>query len=88
MTRNEILAQFDVEGGIIRTPGKFQSEPIYAPYFWDLMMDGVQDEDMDEGNGVVFNIGEDDLNEFPELKGINKIILEQDDNGFVWITAA
>lgn len=36
MTRKEIAETYKVdERGVIRSPGKFEGEPIYVPYFWD-----------------------------------------------------
>jgi len=69
MTRQEILAQYRVdEIGRIISPGKFEREPIFAPYFWDIALNGFADSD----NGKVFSfrINKDDPahKEFPELK--------------------
>ncbi|MGH9890685.1 MAG: hypothetical protein ACREA0_01615 [bacterium] len=41
MTREEILKKFTVnEHGIIQSPGKFEGEMLYAPYFYDATLDG------------------------------------------------
>jgi len=41
MTREKILRDYKVdEHGVIRSPGKFEAEMLYAPYFYDIMMEG------------------------------------------------
>lgn len=86
MTREEIESEYTVRNGVIVSPGKFEGEPIYAPYFYDAMMNGVQDDttEDDEGNTVdTFFITDDDIEQFPELKNIEAVFLTYYDNGFV-----
>lgn len=33
------------DGARITQPGKFEGEPIFAPYFWDLALNGMADQD-------------------------------------------
>ena len=41
MTRQEIKNEYDVDkNGIIRSPGKFENEKLYAVYFYDAMLNG------------------------------------------------
>jgi hypothetical protein len=41
MTRTEILAQYQVgSDGVIRSPGKFEGEMLYVPFYWDIAMNG------------------------------------------------
>ena len=48
MTRQDILDEYKVdEHGIIRNPGKFEGEMLYAPYFYDLIMNGDGDVEYD-----------------------------------------
>ena len=35
-----IREEYDVVDGIIRDPGKFECEPEWVPYYWDLVMNG------------------------------------------------
>lgn len=81
MTRTEIQANYKIRNGIIMSPGKFEGEPIYAPYFWDLVMDGGAETD---GDFAAFHILTDDRNEFPEI-GSETITIRvwTDGNGFV-----
>lgn len=41
--------EYDNDGERITSPGKFEGEPIFAPYYWDLAMQGFADSD----NGTV-----------------------------------
>lgn len=83
MTRKEIEETYKIENGIIKNPGKFESEPIWTPYFYDLFSKGWTDDDI-ENNIVSFNLNKDDFKEFPELKGYKQVSLWFDDNGFVY----
>ncbi len=93
MNRQEIYRSYDIHEGIIRSPGKFEAEPIYAPYFWDLVLNGMSDEqevidDMNKGleYGTLvdtFYIKLEDLEEFPELRNVHKIYVWEDSLGFV-----
>lgn len=65
MTREEILKDYKVKNGTIRSPGKFEGERVYVPYFWDCAMNGCADED--DGDILTFIITQEDLDEFPEL---------------------
>lgn len=38
MTRKEIEAAYTVVNGIIRSPGKFEGEPVWAPYYWEAYL--------------------------------------------------
>ena len=44
ITKEEIIAQFDIKDGIIQNPGKFECEPIHTVYYYELMMDGDGDD--------------------------------------------
>jgi len=90
MTRKEILSMYKVQDGLIRDPGKFELEPIYTPYYWDKMADGMETETLDfpinedETKSVdIFEVTAEDLAEFPELDGVAYIALEYSDQGFV-----
>lgn len=88
MTRQDILNSYNVSNGRIVSPGKFEGEPIFAPYFWDIALSGFADSD----NGTVygFRINKDDSahKEFPELKpwlGRSRSLkLFEDSQGFVY----
>ena len=51
MNPNEFLKgireEYDVLDGIIRNPGKFECEPEWVPYYWELAMNG-EGEDISE----------------------------------------
>ena len=42
-----IREEYDVEDGIIKNPGKFECEPEWVPYYWELSMNG-EGEDVSE----------------------------------------
>lgn len=85
--RFQLLHEFRAnESGLITAPGKFEGEPIYAPYFWDQFLQGMADED--DGEWVTFEITAQDEQLFPELKGIQRVRLYEDDVGFVHCEAA
>lgn len=82
MTRKEILEMYNVdEGGKIRSPGKFEREPLWVPYFWDLALEG---EGEDDGEATIFDITHGEKVEFPELLGFSTVVLREDDVGFVY----
>ena len=76
MTRNEC-------NDLVNRPGKFEGEPVYAPYYYDIMLNGGADE-VGEDNVDTFTVTEEDRLIFPELKGIDTIIQYEDDNGFIY----
>ena len=45
-----IRAEYDVQDGIIRNPGKFECECEWVPYYWDLVLEG-EGEDVLDGDG-------------------------------------
>ena len=90
MKRSEILKQYEVnEHNIIKSPGKFEGEMIYAPHFYDLYLDGCGHDEWDDNDTdfflTFFDINDYDRKEFPELKGIEKVSLWEDDLGFIYI---
>lgn len=91
-TKSEIAEQYDVVNGVIRSPGKFEGEPEYAPYFYDLSLNGGPDEEVywpsdDEGEmelaADIFKVNSDDIEKFPQLDGIHTLSLKYDSQGFV-----
>jgi hypothetical protein len=82
MTRQDILDQYKVDDrGIIRSPGKFEGEMLYVPYFWDAFLNGCADRD--DGKVLGFDVTADDKKEFPELKRRRTVKIVEDLNGFV-----
>lgn len=89
MTREDILEHYDVdENGFITSPGKFESEMIYVPYFYDLLMHGASDETIYSSDGTIFkdifNITSEDIQIFPELKGVQQIEISESEEGFIY----
>jgi hypothetical protein len=64
-------------------PGKFEGEPVYAPYFWEITLDGCCDE-TSEGAFIV-PIEPEDRSMFPEIpKRKRSFHVFEDGNGFVY----
>ena len=83
MTRRDIESSYTVDAnGIIRSPGKFEGEPVYVPYFWDAYLEGFADED--DGEVLTFRVTAEDRAEFPELDGVTTVRLWETDQGFVY----
>ena len=74
---------------MVKGPGKFEAEPVYAPYYWDLAMISGEDETECDGDTLisVFNVSDEDRAIFPELNDVKTIRLWEDGNGFVWTEA-
>lgn len=74
---------YDVnEYGTIESPGKFESEPIYAPYFWDG--DSTDTVYVDDHAIEFYIVDDDDRAKFPGLlDDVYGIALQESDQGFV-----
>ncbi len=72
---------YKVESGIIRSPGKFEGEARYVPYFWDAYLNGCADRD--DGAVLGFDVSKEDKVRFPELKRRRTVKLIERDDGFV-----
>ena len=82
--------------GVVLSTGKFESEMYYVPVFWDYFLEGSYDDESnlyrktfrysdEEVDGeIVFNLNDDDISNFPELKGFNKLKLIVCEQGFVY----
>jgi len=81
--RQTLQQQYDTDDhGRICTPGKFEGEPIWVPYFWEIWLDGGADDD--DGYYIGFDLTPDDVREWPELEACSRVELWQDDSGFVY----
>jgi hypothetical protein len=81
ITRSEIEATYQVGNGRITSPGKFEGQPIWVPYFWDKALEGWADDEA--GNDPVFLVMPEDCLLFPELRGTLTLRLHEDSQGFV-----
>ncbi len=79
--KHETLESYDVRDGIIRSPGKFEGEPMYAPYFYDALLNGFADED--EDGVATFIITDEDRKLFPMLADTKSVRLWESDQGFI-----
>jgi hypothetical protein len=81
ITRDQILNTYETENDTITTPGKFEGEPIYTPYFYELAMNGAGN--IITANSVVFTLAKSDTDQFPSLKGFKNVELTVSPSGFV-----
>jgi hypothetical protein len=81
MNRQDIEREYRVVDGIIQSPGKFEGEAVYVPYFWDAYLNGMADRD--DGKILGFDIDFTDKAMFPELKNRRTVKLYQREDGFV-----
>lgn len=91
MKRQELLNQYNVRGDTITSPGKFEGEPVFAPHFWALGLEGFADDD--NGSVFKFNLVRDDFEgEFGAELGRfcgrfcgrkRTLLLREDSQGFV-----
>ena len=71
--------------GVVLSPGKFENEMYYVPVFWDYYLEGSYDDTFKSllEDIVFFKLDDDDISNFPELKGFEKFILTICERGFV-----
>lgn len=86
--REQVFMDYACDAGNrITNPGKFEGEPIFAPYLWDRALEGLSDYDDGKTFYFRFNKADLDLSIWPELKqwlGRKRTLkLREDDNGFV-----
>jgi len=80
MTRNEIEQQFNIsDEGFILNPGIYEACKLYAPHFMSLASQGKGETLDHKGfSFTLFEITQEDLKEFPELKGTSILAVYQD----------
>lgn len=87
--RTEAEREYRVSRGMIKNPGKFEGQPVYAVVLWDLMLEGAQDEIVDGPDGTydAFRVDQNLVEAFPEDFDEDDIgswvVLSQSDTGFV-----
>jgi hypothetical protein len=87
--RSEIFTDYAIRDFIIQTPGKFEAEPAYAPYFYALVIDGGYDSiEHDDGSSVdIILIDDTDRAMWPELASDTVAVgVEVSDQGFVYVS--
>lgn len=89
-TREDIEKEFDIDGaGFITSPGRYEAEPLYTPYFHDIVLEGGGDDQFDDNGTLVtfVDVKEKDIETFPELDGIHRVSVWESDVGFVYCRA-
>lgn len=87
MTRNEIEMEYRVEHGCIVSIGKFEHEPIYAPYFWEASCNGEANDNLNDEETICeyIEVQLEDIQQFPELKDVEAVTVTTDTTGFVYV---
>jgi hypothetical protein len=89
MTRQEIEQAYTIDKrGTIVSPGKFEGEPIYAPYFFYGSLDGYSEE-FYYGEGAsseyLIEVTDEDRAMFPELDATTAFVaIGNSDSGHVY----
>ena len=88
MKRVEIETEYTITTGVIRNPGKFEGEMLYAPYFYDCSNDGEFLCGLDDGEYVTLvEVGAEDREQFPEIDATTTFIkVRESEQGFVSVT--
>jgi hypothetical protein len=81
--RQEIEQNYRISAtGHIQSPGKFEGQMIYVPYFWEASLDGGPDDYDDDA--LLFDVTAEDRALFPEIPVKTEIIrLIETEQGFV-----
>lgn len=80
MRAHQALDAYDLRDGVIRSPGKFEGERAYVPYFWSVYLDGGAD---DDGCVVSVLVEPEDRRLFPDLAPRRCVRLVETDRGRV-----
>ncbi len=85
----EIKKEYDVgDDGIINSPGKFEGEPVWAVYFYDLAGSGEELLTNQEGNSYeIFEVDDEERKEFGLADDIKAVVLKHTDQGFIYTAA-
>jgi len=87
MTRQEILSTYKVnEYGAIVSDGIFKWQPIYVPYFWNMVLNDDYDDTFPsiDGDIQIIQVTDEERKEFPELpQNMTEIGLLEWKDGFI-----
>ena len=77
--RRDYMAIYKTDKNLVIEEGDYQNERLWIPYFHDLYLTGKYDSLMENNKEntkiVTFEVNEEDLKHFPELKNRKKIKL-------------
>ena len=69
---------------VIKEPGKFEGEPTYVPYLWDLAGDGAGETIYDYHDPItLLLIADSDVTAYPELANVYAVVMWESEAGFV-----
>lgn len=85
LDKEDLNERYRTENGIIRSPGKYEGEPLYVPYFWEkYVLNGFSSETLHDGINTydVIEISNEDKEKF-DIE-YNYIVLYESNHGFVY----
>lgn len=68
---------------MIQSPGKFEEEKLYVPYFWNRFLDDKTVPAVRTDGRIQFTVTDTDRTQFPELKKRKAVTLVETDDGCV-----
>lgn len=87
MNETKLVCDYANDGERITQPGKFEGEPVFAPYYWEMGLSGFADSDDGRVYGFRFKNSDSDFVTWPQLKkwlGRKRSLkLVEDSQGFV-----
>lgn len=86
-TREQLLSEYQTYPGtdIICSPGKFEGESLYIPYFWNMNGEDDTDYHKDEHCEIrIWTVSKDDIAIFPDLTNVKYVRLWESSDGFVF----
>ena len=81
----KVHEEYTVVDGIIRNPGKFEGECVWVPYYWELVLDGDGEDELDDDGEVMatrFVVDYEEAEAFGLECGAT-VEISQDSQGFV-----
>jgi len=80
------LEEYEVNDGLIVSFGKFEGEPVWAPYFYGNDCDESV-VDVDDMEYRAYLPTEEEKAVFKDLADVDVVVLREDDQGFVRVSA-
>lgn len=71
---------------IITNPGKFEAEPLYTPYFYNMALHSAHDDTVEADGDIydIFNVTAHDRALFADLDNVKIVAIRYSEQGFVY----
>ena len=86
MTRQDVEREHTIAHGHVVSKGKFEGEPVWAPYFWQLALDGAADWESEDLDKYQFAVTQDHKAIWPELSRAKTVFIAEMDDGDIVTT--